>query len=104
MLISLFTAQVSCCDLDAKRSMQVHCRKVLIGYVTGQSTHVLKALIAGNTLPDVCQFRLDFVTFESEVNADGSCGTGADTFVAMTPGASQAPTICGMNTGMHSEL
>ena len=57
---------------------------------------------------DICQLRLDFITFEIhgpndviEVNG-GSCNV--DNFIVDAPnGINLVPVICGVNTGQHSE-
>ena len=53
---------------------------------------------------DVCQYRLDYQTFSTMVSADGACTDPDDGLSFTTPAAVEPPTICGTNTGLHSEF
>ena len=63
-------------------------------------------------MADVCTLRLDFETFNIlgpattlEDGPDATTGGDAcrDTFTATVPNGATIPTICGVNTGEHSE-
>ena len=54
----------------------------------------------------MCQYRLDFQSFDTQVVAgDGTCAGGVgDAFTVTTPAAVQPPALCGFNTGQHCKV
>lgn len=80
--------------------------------VTKNSTYVKSGAISLDTKTckfsiqpvqsDICQIRLDFVTFVTAVGATGECGGDVyDTFVVTQPTGAISNPLCGVNTGLH---
>eukprot|EP00095_Tigriopus_kingsejongensis_P000514 maker-scaffold1854_size26324-snap-gene-0.2 protein:Tk00514 transcript:maker-scaffold1854_size26324-snap-gene-0.2-mRNA-1 annotation:"PREDICTED: uncharacterized protein LOC100161421" len=94
-------------DCSAAKTVNQNCTYIQNnGYPAADTTSGESCVYNFNRIcNNLCQIRLDFDTFVTNVNVIGQCGVADDALVLLSPFSSSAnafpPVVCGTLTGQH---